>query len=684
MWQQAAQLGKAAVPDRLTEVIPDWLVAAVRPKPAPVPWADMIRAAVAICVPLSAGILAGQRATGLLAAMGGLLGVVVDNGGPFPLRIKRVGSAAVLGGAVGLTIGSLIHGRGWIAVGALVVVAGVSALLSAISDIASVTGLQLLVYSSLGLGALGALRPWWHTALGLLLGTAWALLLTVPGWLLSPRAAERRSVAAVYHALAGHLRAIGTPGYAESRRDETAALNAAYDTLLTARATAGGQNEVRARLTALLNQANVISEAVAALSLVGAPPPQVIDAVDQVADAITSGARPPAIPLVPGTSPGLLALRNALNGLACTLLGNWAPPDASPAPRSPRDRLAELIDRLTSRLTRTFTLRLMACIGVAGLLTEVLPLQRSYWVVLTVAIVLKPDFGSVFIRAVQRGIGTVVGAVLGAVILVLVPYGLWLLLPFAVLAALLPFGRSRNFGLQATFLTPLVVLLIDLLAPGGWHLALDRLLDTLLGCAVVLLVGYAPWPTSWQAHLPAQFAGTIRHVCQYMQEALVTAWADSQGPAAGGQGGNLARPRRQVYRALADLRTEFERTMSEPPAISRRASAWWPAAVGLEEVTDAVTAMAAAISHGAPPPRPEAVRQLTAALGAVADTVQADTVRADAVRARAAPPGEPDLPSDEQLKPVTEAVRAVLGVLSSRPQPPAPSRPEPAPTGTRP
>jgi len=28
-------------------------------------------------------------------------------------------------------------------------------------------------------------------------------------------------------------------------------------------------------------------------------------------------------------------------------------------------------------------------------------------------IILKPDYGSVFARAVQRGIGTVVGAVLG-------------------------------------------------------------------------------------------------------------------------------------------------------------------------------------------------------------------------------------------------------------------------------
>ena len=74
--------------------------------------------------------------------------------------MNRVGSAAVLGGATGLGIGSLIHGRGWIAVVTLVIVAGLSALLSAVSDTASVTGLQLLIYTSLGLGPLGDERPW--------------------------------------------------------------------------------------------------------------------------------------------------------------------------------------------------------------------------------------------------------------------------------------------------------------------------------------------------------------------------------------------------------------------------------------------------------------------------------------------------------------------------------------------
>ena len=59
-----------------------------------------------------------------------------------------------------------------------------------------------------------------------------------------------------------------------------------------------------------------------------------------------------------------------------------------------------------------------------------------------------------------------------------------------------------------------------------------------------------------------------------------------------------ARLRRSTYRALSDLRTEFQRTISEPPSISRRAAAWWPAVVGLEQVMDAVTSTAVAVRRG--------------------------------------------------------------------------------------
>jgi uncharacterized membrane protein YccC len=140
--RQAARLREA--------VVPDWLAEVVRLHRTPVPWAAMGRAAMAICGPLAVAFAVGQRAPGVLVAMGGLLGTVADKGGPYAARVKQVGSAAVFGGAAGLAVGSFIHDRGWVAVVALVVVAGASELLSAVSGIGSVTGLQLLIYTSTG------------------------------------------------------------------------------------------------------------------------------------------------------------------------------------------------------------------------------------------------------------------------------------------------------------------------------------------------------------------------------------------------------------------------------------------------------------------------------------------------------------------------------------------------------
>jgi uncharacterized membrane protein YccC len=471
-------------------------------------------------------------------------------------------------------------------------------------------------------------------------------------------------VAAVYQALADQLAAIGTGALAARRQALTAAVTAAYDDLLSARAIAAGRNRTTMRLLAALNASNQMAQAATTLGVAGnRPPPMVIETVRRLAEAIRTGAKgfqAPMIPPVWDTSPGALALREAMVGVARVLARDWTPGDRTRAAQreeilseevrqrsgDPADGIRERILRVVGggQISRTFAIRLMACMGVAGVVSEVLPLQRSYWVPLTVAIVLKPDYGSVFARALQRGIGTIVGAVAGAVLLALF-HGAWLLIPFGALGALLPYGRDRNYGLQATFLTPLVVVLVDLLRPIGWQLALDRLVDTLIGCAIVVVIGFAPWPMAWYAHLPAKFGQAALDVRGYMRDAL-----GDPGPSAP----DTAAQRRSTYRALGDLRAEFQRTMSEPPSISRSARAWWPAAVGLEQVLDAVTAVALAVGRGARVPA-DGVRQLCEALDAVN---------------RAASDGTPvpaslELPDDETLQPVTEAVRALLGVLAS-------------------
>jgi hypothetical protein len=206
------------------------------------------------------------------------------------------------------------------------------------------------------------------------------------------------------------------------------------------------------------------------------------------------------------------------------------------------------------------------------------------------------------------------------------------------------------------------VVLIDLLNVGGWHLAETRLVDTVIASLIVLLVGYAPWPSAWQAHLPGQFAATLQTVCAYADEALVatpaariaaTGTAQSPPHAPGEEPELRSRLRRATYRSLSNLRVEFQRTMSEPTAVSRRATAWWPAVVSLEEVTDAVTATAVAIGQGAPVPAAASVHALTGTLRAVADAIETR------VPPRAAGP----LPTDPELEAVTASVRSVLSVL---------------------
>lgn len=635
----------------MSRSLPGWVTELGRPAAGPVPWARMLHAALAVCAPLGLGITLRQPVPGLLGGMGGLLSVVVDPGGPYLQRARRIAVAAVAGAAAGIVVGGQIHGRGWLAVVVLMVIAGVSALLSTAGNVASVTGLQLLVYSILGTGPLGTIRPEWLPPAGVLAGASWGILLLAPSWLLSPRGPQQRAVAAAYRALAAMMQAIGTSEFAARRRAVIAALNAAYDSLATHRAMSWGRDPEQVRLLSLLAQTHALAEAATTLADEGRrPPADATGLLDAAASAMAGTGPLPPIPAFPAATAGERALRAALTSMISVLAGRREPePRQRPAVAGSRpgwrQRLRDAAERLVpGRLARIFGARVVLSVGVATVVSEILPVPRPYWIMLTVAIVLRPDFGSVFARGVQRGIGTVAGAVAGAVILAVVPYGPLLLVPSAALAALLPYGRTRNFGLFSMFLTPLVVVLIDLLTQVGWRLAGDRLIDTLIGCAIALLIGYAPWPTAWQAHLPGRFASAIDKVSRYTEQALLRRSPDRSGL------------RRETYRALSDLRTEFQRTLAEPPAVSRRAARLWPALIALEKVMDKVTASAVRLDLGASPPSADEVAQVTAALGAISRAVNAGAVPA------AAP-----LPADGSpaIGPVAGAVRDVQQALAA-------------------
>ncbi|MFJ6797626.1 FUSC family protein [Streptomyces sp. NPDC091268] len=606
---------------------PPWLLGGLRPSSAPVPWAAVARAGIALAVPLAVGFALDEPEYGALVSMGALSGVIGDTADAYRMRILNIAVPQFFG-AVGVALGTLVFGHGWLAVGLLTLIALVSGMISSIGTVASVSGLLLLLNAVVGAG-LPMPRPWWTAPLLLGAGGLFVLLLTLLGWPLRGRQPERAAVAACYRALADALEGAGTAAYEERRHRLTQALNHAYDLVLGRRAREHGRSPSLVRMLAQLNVLIPLVEAAPAAHLRGAPPaPEIPAAVRELASAVEEGRTgTPVLELPAAHGPSERALDAALRHAAAIVLL------AEPDPYNVDDRLGRpaalrirarraVRDMMLSTASWRYGLRLALCIGLAQALVSVVEIERSYWVALTVTFVLKPDFGSVFSRAVLRALGTAGGLVVAAAVLAEVPRGWWDVPVMVVLAALIPAFSAKGYAFQTAAITPVILLLSDLLNHQGFDLVRPRLLDSLIGCAITLVAGYLLWPESWRTRLGDRLADAVEDAARYVERAF----GGHPATEAGLRAARTARlqARRRIYRDLSGLRSEFQRALTEPPPMGDRASAWWPLVVAVERIVDATTAARVRVNHGAEPPAPHEVEQVTHQLRALADGVRSN------------------------------------------------------------
>ncbi|MCX4665661.1 FUSC family protein [Streptomyces sp. NBC_01381] len=635
---------------------PGWLVRTLKPQSAPVPWAAVARASVAMALPLVIGLAAGKPAYGALASMGALSGVIGDTADAYRMRIYNI-AVPQLFGALGVTVGSLVFGHGWVAVGVVTLVALVSGMMSTIGAVASVSGLLLLLNSVVGAG-LPMPGEWWLAPVLMTGGGLLVLALALLAWPMRSGVPERAAVAGTYRSVAALLEAAGTDGYGDARIAVTASLNQSYDLVLARRTRSHGRNPELVRLIAQLNAITSVVEAAPAAHQAGVPlPPEVPEEVRRLADAIAGPGEvtvpEPVLP-EPG-SPSARAVDHALRHVAETLndpdphgIVNVDDRLGRPAALRVRARRAARNVLLTGASWR-YGLRLALCIGIAQSLVSLIEVPRSYWVALTVTFVLKPDFGSVFSRAVLRALGTVAGLVVAAAVLAEVPRGWWDVPVMMALAALIPALTPRGYGYQTAAITPVILLLSDILNHQGFGLVVPRLVDSLIGCAISLVAGYLLWPESWHTRIGDRLADAVADTASYVE----CAFGATEDPAA------RARMRRRLYRDLSVIRTEFQRALTEPPPVGTRAAAWWPLMVAVERVVDATTAARVRIRHGAAPPAPAEVPEVAAQLRELAQGMR-NSETLEEVSAHFTGP------KDSVLEPLRQEVAAARAIASPR------------------
>lgn len=583
-----------------------WLMSLAHMEPSPVSRWVALRAALAIGLPSAVGLALDQSAAAALVALGALPAITGDNGGPYRNRALSIG-ATVFGGALGYFLGTLIAGHGLWTSAAMTLLVLAASLVGTFNNIAAVSTLQFAAYVIVGASLTSPLPPWLPSVL-VGAGGLFGLALTLTGWVVHPTAPERAAVAMAYRKLAAMFAAIGTSHTMSARRDMEAAMTTAYDTVLAARRSAAGPSPRLARLAAQLQACTPLTNTALELARAGRVLPRDCARVmNRLADRVENDATPDPrediaalrhVDMAP-LADALAQVQPLLDGGALSEADAFAglPPAR---PRTPWRVLARTYR--PGPTTLRYLVRLGLCLIAAEAVALAASLPRSYWVPLIVVVVFKPNFGSVFARALQSCAGSVVGVAISATVLALDRNGIVSLLTVAGLASLLPWSVRRNYGLFSAILLPILMLLIGALQPGSWPIALARLIDVAVAAGIVLLVGYLPWIRIERGNLDNAVAAAMDTLAAYLNtvfQADPTSRHDLRASA---------------YARLSDLRIALQRGLSEPRLVSRRALAWWPVEVALERVANAISDTAWSLPADQAAPSATELAQLAASL----------------------------------------------------------------------
>ncbi|MFF0016684.1 FUSC family protein [Streptomyces sp. NPDC005374] len=629
--------------------VPPWLAHALRAQRGPIPWNAVVRGALSAGPLLLAAVVAGRTSLGVVAAIAAMLAGINDRPGSRRVSVRRIGVPA-LAGAVGMFVGTFAgEHTGAVVLTVLLTLFGlVAGGVSAIGPVASGAGTQLLVASAIGAG-MPLPEEGWLRAVGYLGGACWLialrLVLPTPGALTGDFRfdGEREAVADVYDAVAELLDAVGSANATSRRVALTAALDHAQDALTGPRLRRYASSATERRLHAQYAAALPLAEAATALAWAqDAVPGRASAGPRRLAVAVRENTHTGPLPAPTRSAPALRALDDALLRAA----------DAFDQGRGghlhPRRLTAQGVLRsVFGAGGREYGLRVALCFGASVAVAQALhhshwygEHQHWYWLPATAVFLVKPDLGPLASRVLCRAAGTVLGALVFAGFALVLPRPEGLIALVAVSGALIPVA-TRHFAAQTAVVTVLVLALV--MVGGEPQASVGRIAETLLACAIVLIVGHLPMPGQRGGGVRSRLAAAGGAAQAYLEHVLRESRRPPLRETARPVPRQTERPlprrtrrpvpraaesvvrdttpaedtralrwtlRREAYRRLAEARAAIALAAAELPALARHSEGADEIVAVLERIVDTTTACAVHLDDSGRL-APEQVRRLT-------------------------------------------------------------------------
>jgi uncharacterized membrane protein YccC len=707
----AARTGQGGSTGRPWRTIGGWIDRAVPMKSEALSLAAGLRAATACALPVLVAEASGHHELSWIAIVA-FWGCLADSGGAWRTRLTAMASFTGLA-TIGCLLAMLAARSIWLAVPFALVWSFGSSLARIYGNNATVVGSLLVAEIIVCLGTPPASLTDAIERMGMtLLGGAWATLLVVVIWRLSPYGPARRCIAACWDAVAAYADALGhlhrgqaadpakvEADWAQVIRSRRAAAREAIelgrDVLAGERRRRAGESRRGALLLVLLADADQVFEALTALSEMletkqGAGGSSTQRALRLMLHRIARSAAALPASLAEGRAPAPSGLARSLARVkahlarmpggtdssfehAASLLdrivqyfdvaidtaGGVLPPSALPRAEpvpaaAPRPGIwAPLRANLAPRsLIARHALRLAIAAAMSVWLADYFGLERGYWIGITAVVILQPFLATTWQRAVERVVGSVLGGLIAAAI------GLVLPQPMAVVAVLFPLSvatmavRGVNYALFVLLLTPQFVLIAELfqtgLAPDA-HLAGLRALDSVLGGMLGLAAGFLLWPSWETTQLPKQLVQALRANRDYLAAVL-----------AGAPMAEVQAARRAAGLASNNAEASFQRLLSEP---RRRPPAAAEPAMTMLGCLRRLAGAAATLSLVPPKTRAAAALVLAGVRDGTSASIEAIAKAIEQGATVPSPQPMPSLPTEGVIKDEIERIQRQLDVI---------------------
>ncbi|HAZ53543.1 MAG TPA: TIGR01666 family membrane protein [Franconibacter helveticus] len=182
-----------------------------------------------------------------------------------------------------------------------------------------------------------------------------------------------------------------------------------------------------------------------------------------------------------------------------------------------RERLSRNLTPESALFRHAVRMSAVLCVGYAFI--QLTGLHHGYWILLTSLFVCQPNYNATRHRLTLRVVGTLIGVALGLPILYFVPSLEGQLILIVVTGVLFFVFRTVQYAHATMFITLLVLLCFNLLGE-GFVVALSRIVDTLIGCAIAWAAVTFIWPDWRFRRLHRVLARALDANCRYLDAIL--------------------------------------------------------------------------------------------------------------------------------------------------------------------